>query len=447
MAGTNLFSLLPDGAYGALADDQLTSVNAGLVYLAKCTGTPPTTANLYAHGCLMNQTDSGTGTNALYQNTGSSASPVWTLLDTSLPGDSASKLIDTNSLTVVDVATVASQVNHLRVTPSATGAVSANAVLVSPVGDDAAVSVQLAPKGATGITTIGLATGTGDVVVGSSSATQAVKIGDGAGAATVNVANTTTAGATVNVATGAGTNQVNIGSSAGTSETFINGGNGPSAVVVGVPNTGVITVGGSSQSGDLVLGSSTVGQSVKIADGTGAPVVNIANNSTDGATISVAGAATTAGNADVVNIGTGNAATTGAKRVNILTGTPADVGGNTCFIGGSGGETFMTVFARTTAAAAINVAEETGSSANNALVAQLFDASGAQMAVQGGLRITLPLDSHTLQAGANTLDLNGAGAASIKSHFNIASDIGTAYAVGSILDLVFDGTVWQDMSQ
>lgn len=59
------------------------------IVLAKCTGTPPATANVFAHGCLMLQTDSGTGNRALYQNTGSSASPVWDLLDVSgvIPSD------------------------------------------------------------------------------------------------------------------------------------------------------------------------------------------------------------------------------------------------------------------------------------------------------------------------------------------------------------------------
>src|SRR6267154_6277429 len=51
---------------------------------AECTGAPSlqTTADVFAHGCLMYQSDSGTGTNALYQNTGSIAVPAWTVIDT-----------------------------------------------------------------------------------------------------------------------------------------------------------------------------------------------------------------------------------------------------------------------------------------------------------------------------------------------------------------------------
>lgn len=55
---------------------------AGYAILATCTGTPPTTADIFQHGCLMYRTDSGTGTAAVYQNTGSTAVPSWVLMDT-----------------------------------------------------------------------------------------------------------------------------------------------------------------------------------------------------------------------------------------------------------------------------------------------------------------------------------------------------------------------------
>lgn len=53
---------------------------SGYTLLATCTGTPPTTAGVFQHGCIMIQTNSTTGTTAQYENTGSSASPVWTLV-------------------------------------------------------------------------------------------------------------------------------------------------------------------------------------------------------------------------------------------------------------------------------------------------------------------------------------------------------------------------------
>ncbi len=356
MAGTNLFSPVSSVADAALVDSTNVANNQGLVYFAKCTGVPATTANLYAHGCLMNRTDSGTGVAALYQNTGSSASPVWTLLDTSLPGDAASSLIDTNSLTVVDVATVASQVNHLRVTPSATGAVSANAVLLQPNGTDAAISVSLQPVGATGLVGIGLATGTGTITVGSSSGAQTVAIGAGAGVSTVNIANTTVAGANVNIAS----------------------------------------------------------------------------------------AATGNGVTDTLTIAGGNSAPAGTKVVNILTGTAGAPGGQRLTVGGSS-SAFVTFNATVRSYQTVNyISAETG--ANNALVASLTDASGASVTVAAGLRITLQL-GHTLQAGANSLNLNGAGVASIKSHLDGTTDIAAGYAATGVIELFYNGTAWLDMSQ
>ncbi len=50
---------------------------AGFAVLATCTGTPPTTADIFQHGCLMLRTDTTTGTQAVYENIGSTASPSW----------------------------------------------------------------------------------------------------------------------------------------------------------------------------------------------------------------------------------------------------------------------------------------------------------------------------------------------------------------------------------
>src|ERR1035437_10350867 len=62
----------------------------GFAILAECTGTPPTPANVFAHGAIMSQTDSGTGSLALYENTGSTAVPVWSLLSTGGTGSGTS---------------------------------------------------------------------------------------------------------------------------------------------------------------------------------------------------------------------------------------------------------------------------------------------------------------------------------------------------------------------
>lgn len=75
--------------------------------------------------------------------------------------------------------------------------------------------------------------------------------------------------------------------------------------------------------------------------------------------------------------------------------------------------------------------------------------TGANNAIQGGLPSTLKVGTvvtvllkHTLIAGANTFNGNA-----IKSHLNKANNIATGYAVGSIIQLIWDGTIWQDLSQ
>ncbi len=74
MAGTNYYT--PISATCAIG---MTDLN-NKAMTAICTGTPPTTANVFAHGCQIVQTDSGTGNEAIYQNIGSLASPNWQLL-------------------------------------------------------------------------------------------------------------------------------------------------------------------------------------------------------------------------------------------------------------------------------------------------------------------------------------------------------------------------------
>lgn len=60
--------------------DYMLTDSSGLAILATCTGAPPTTASVFQVGCIMIQTN-GSG-NSVYQNTGTSASPTWTLFDT-----------------------------------------------------------------------------------------------------------------------------------------------------------------------------------------------------------------------------------------------------------------------------------------------------------------------------------------------------------------------------
>lgn len=57
-----------------------------LAMSATCLGSPPTTTNIFRHGCLITQLDSGTGTSALFENTGTHLAVVWTLVSTGLSG-------------------------------------------------------------------------------------------------------------------------------------------------------------------------------------------------------------------------------------------------------------------------------------------------------------------------------------------------------------------------
>lgn len=51
--------------------------SAGLITYAECTGTPPTTANVFQIGCKMVQTDAAAGAVSIFTNTGTSAIPVF----------------------------------------------------------------------------------------------------------------------------------------------------------------------------------------------------------------------------------------------------------------------------------------------------------------------------------------------------------------------------------
>jgi hypothetical protein len=93
---------------------------------------------------------------------------------------------------------------------------------------------------------------------------------------------------------------------------------------------------------------------------------------------------------------------------------------------------------------AINyVATETGTA--NALFAQVLDPSGHVILPTAGFVMTVKI-AHTLQAGANTMNC-GAGVIPIMSHRNPASNIASPYAVGAVVTLLYDGSVFQDLSQ
>lgn len=92
------------------------------------------------------------------------------------------------------------------------------------------------------------------------------------------------------------------------------------------------------------------------------------------------------------------------------------------------------------AAASLNyIATDTGSGGN--VIAGTL--SGITLAA--GLQVTIKL-AHVV-TGAATFNLNGSGNIAIKSHFSPSSNVANAYVAGSLLTVIYDGTVWQDISQ
>jgi len=69
MPGTNLLWPISTHTNACLTDGN------GLALLVTCDTTPETQANTYSAGCLLVRTDNST----FYQNTGTAASPVWTI--------------------------------------------------------------------------------------------------------------------------------------------------------------------------------------------------------------------------------------------------------------------------------------------------------------------------------------------------------------------------------
>lgn len=107
LPGTNLF-----GKFNAATDIALTNPE-GLAIFARCTGTPPTTASTFAHGCIITVTDTTTGTSANFENTGSAASPVWTLVSAKTASLSTATIATTGNTDGYIVAPFAGKVSAI----------------------------------------------------------------------------------------------------------------------------------------------------------------------------------------------------------------------------------------------------------------------------------------------------------------------------------------------
>ncbi len=90
-----------------------------------------------------------------------------------------------------------------------------------------------------------------------------------------------------------------------------------------------------------------------------------------------------------------------------------------------------------------NIVQPGGGSVANALVATLTDITNTNLPVVAGLQIVFHLTGGlSLQAGANTLNLNGHGADSIVNNRNLAG-LSLGYSNGAYIPMMFDGSSWQ----
>lgn len=91
------------------------------------------------------------------------------------------------------------------------------------------------------------------------------------------------------------------------------------------------------------------------------------------------------------------------------------------------------------------VASSAGSS--NAATFNLTDPNGNNVALAAGLRVTLQLGV-SLQAGANTIAMNGGSAKNLFSHrTGTSGNIAVAYTATGCIDIAYNGVNWMDMSQ
>lgn len=140
--GSNFFSDISSTLSIALTDGN------NFAIFAKCVGAPPTTAGIFAHGCLIIRTDSGTNNSSIYENKGTSASPSWSLIGSS---------VTTSPLVVGDGtanATIKSNGNFdliLQTGNATTGSIT--------IADGANGQITIAPNGS-GTTSVGSASGT-----------------------------------------------------------------------------------------------------------------------------------------------------------------------------------------------------------------------------------------------------------------------------------------------
>jgi hypothetical protein len=113
----------------------------------RCSGTTVPTGAGYAKGALFIKTDAASGTKALYENQGTTSAASFNLIgdissaEISFANDQFVK--DSNGNELIQFGVTASAVNHVKITNAATG----NNALVSAVGGDDNINLELQAKG------------------------------------------------------------------------------------------------------------------------------------------------------------------------------------------------------------------------------------------------------------------------------------------------------------
>lgn len=261
------------------------------VLIPRMTQAERTAISSPATGLLIFQTDNTPG---FYYNSGTPASPAWTILITS-----------------------SSTLNYVDLTTPQTAA-------------GAKIWSNLATFNA-GITS------TGAAVNLNASSNFATNINTGTSTGAVNIANGATGGNVISI--GNTVLATGITQRVGTGNYSLDGVAGSTYSIGASTTTGTITLGGTAQTGTITLGSSTGANILNIANGSGATTLNLANVQTAGSinlgaamttgTITIGGTGLHTGaigigigtGAQTLNFGTGG---TGIKTINIG-GTAANV--------------------------------------------------------------------------------------------------------------------------
>ncbi len=175
--GTNFFSDVNATLSIALTDPD------GLAVFAKCVGAAPTTANVFAHGCVIIRTDSGLGVPAIYQNIGSAAAPSWSLVDVA---GAIGALTDAHIFvgSALNVATDVAVTGDIGITNAGVTSIAAGVIVNADINAAAAIDFAKLATLSSGNILVGSAGGVATSVALSGDATLAASgamtIGNGA---------------------------------------------------------------------------------------------------------------------------------------------------------------------------------------------------------------------------------------------------------------------------